>query len=220
MRAAFLVAAKDLRVEGRTRDLVNAMLLLALLVLAVGLVAYHDLHERAVVASGVLWTAVVFASALASARSFANERDRGTLDVLLGAPADRGDIFLGKTIAHATLLLAVETAVLPLYAWLSPDLGGVALGTLAVIAVLATVGLAAAATILAAVATAARAREALVPVLLLPVAMPVVISAIHATTAAFEGAGLSEVAGEAALLAGFAIIVLALGWYLFEEVVA
>src|SRR5207248_6269468 len=78
-----LVARKDLAVEWRARETLVPTLLVGLVVVAVGLLAFHDVAERRAVAAGTLWLALAFASGVGLARAVGAAKDRGTLDVLL-----------------------------------------------------------------------------------------------------------------------------------------
>src|SRR5207248_2590813 len=95
------VLAKDLRIEWRTKDALTAMLVFSFLVLVTFNFAL-DLRPEvmAAVGPGVLWVAVVFASTLGLGRTFAVERDQGTLDGLLMAPLDRGALFLATLVSN------------------------------------------------------------------------------------------------------------------------
>ncbi|HVM44820.1 MAG TPA: heme exporter protein CcmB, partial [Candidatus Thermoplasmatota archaeon] len=173
------VLRKDLLAEARSRETLVPLLLLALLVGAVGLLAFHDVHDRAVVASAVIWTALAFSAALALARAFGAERDRGTLDTLLALPIDRAALFFGKSAASAALLLATAALVLPLYYVASGDAAPAP--AFVAFVVLGSIGLALVGTMLSALAAQARSRDLMLPVLLFPLLVPLLIAAIHGT---------------------------------------
>src|SRR5262249_22907048 len=138
------------------------------------------------VAPGVLWVTFIFAGMLTLGRTFARERERGALQGLLLAPLDRGALFLAKLLVNLILLGLVDAAATPAFVALynltlraGPLLAVVLLGTLG----FATVG-----TLFAAVAANTRAREALLPLLLFPVLVPVIIGAVKATGESVAGA--------------------------------
>src|SRR5205085_527086 len=126
-----------------------------------------------VIAPGVLWLALVFAGLVAFGRTFAAERDQGSLESLLLTPASRAAIFLGKALAAAILLLACEVVLVPGLALFfgTPIASPTLVGALA----LATVGMAALGCLFAALAAQTRARELLLPVLALPLWIPFVV---------------------------------------------
>ena len=95
LRAVGAVIWKDLAAELRSRELLSAMLVFALLVILIFNFALElDLATRQTVTSGVLWVTFAFAGTLGLNRSMAVEKDRGCLDGLLLAPVDRErDVF-------------------------------------------------------------------------------------------------------------------------------
>lgn len=216
--AAFRLAAKDLAVEWRTRELLDAALLgaLALTVVAgVSLAAVPETPERA---AAVLWTGVVVASLVPLARSFTGEVDRGTLEVLLALPVDRGAVLLGKVLSNLVVTLAAAAVVLLGYALL---FGGTLDGWPGLVptVLLGALGLSVAGSVLASIAAQARGREALLPVLLFPLLLPVLLSAIPASIHALRGDGPARFAGELQLLVGYDVLLLVAAVLLFEHVV-
>lgn len=216
-RKVWAVARKDLLIEWRSRDVVSSAVVFTLLVLLIFNFAL-DLTGDAVraVAPGVLWVTFVFAGMLTLGRTFARERERGALQGLLLAPLDRGALYLAKLLVNLVLLGAVEAAALPAFVALynlAPRLGAV----LAVVA-LGTVGFAAVGTLFAAVAANTRAREALLPLLLFPILVPVIIGAVKATGDSLPGAA-ADGPPWLGLLVAFDAIFLALSYATFEYVI-
>ncbi|MSQ15232.1 MAG: cytochrome C biogenesis protein, partial [Dehalococcoidia bacterium] len=171
---------KDLLLEMRTKDLFIGMSLFALVTLVVFNFAFDLRREQAVdAAPGVLWVAVIFAGVLGIGRTISAERDMGTLEGLLLAPVDRGNIYIGKLVANLIFMGVVETLVFILFGALF-NLPILQPGILPV-AFLGTFGFAAVGTLLAGVSANSRARELLLPILLLPIVVPVMIAAVEAT---------------------------------------
>src|SRR5690606_35456609 len=101
LQAALAIAAKDLRAELRSRELVNSMVLFALLSILIFSFALElDRVARHEAIAGVLWVTIVFASILGLNRSMALEREQGGLNALLLAPISRAAIFCGKLAAN------------------------------------------------------------------------------------------------------------------------
>jgi heme exporter protein B len=205
LRKVWAVAAKDLLVELRTWEMVSAMLVLAVLVLGEFSFAldFHGATARAA-APGVLWATVVLSGSLALSRSLARERDERCLDGLRMAPVDPAVIWGGKALGALLVMVAVEGVLLPLMVVLF-DVPLLRPGILRVLA-LGTVGYAAVGTLVAAMAASTRAREVLLPVLLLPLVMPVLIAAVRATSALLAGAPPTEVAGWTRLLVVYDLV--------------
>ena len=188
LRATLLVAARDVRSEARTRTVLQGVAFYAALAaLLFSFALGPDTETLRRFAPGLLWLALVLASLLAVGRSFTSERESGTLETLLLYPVAREALFLGKLLATFAVLLVVAVLALALmtalYTLPWPD----NLPLLAAAVVLGSLGLALAGTFYGALSSQLRAREALVPMLLLPVLVPLLIAATEVTDAAFSG---------------------------------
>lgn len=218
-RAALLVAEKDLRVEVRTRTVAQGVVFYALLAaLLFSFALGPDSETLRRFAPGLLWLALTLASLLAVSRSFASERELGTLETLLLYPVPREALFLGKLLATFAVLLVVGVVALAAMAALYTLPWPGAIGRLVAALLLGSLGLALAGTFYGAVSAQLRAREALVPMLLLPVLVPLLIAATAVTDAAFTGGGST---GWLQLLAVFDVVLLTVALavfpYLFDE---
>ena len=198
---------KDLLLELRARDTLPAMLLFVLSVLVV----FHFVlpsNPSGLAAKGMLWIAIVFTALLGLARAFAAEREQGVIDGLVLAPSDRSAIWVGKAIALLVFLVLAEVIALPAFALFFAGISG---GTIAGVA-LADLGIAAVGTLLAGMSAASRARELLLPLLFLPLAIPIVIGGVGAS-----------VAGHPAKYLGFLALYDAIfglvAWASFEDVI-
>ena len=171
---------KDIRCELRSKQTWTGMGLFALLVLVIFNFAFDlRVDNKAAIAPGVLWVAFVFASLLGLGRTIAAEREKGSMDRLLLCPVDRKAVYLAKLLGNLLFIGVVEIVALPVYA----ALFNVPLfaGALLPVVLLGTLGIAAIGTLFSAMAAATRARELLLPVLVFPLIVPVVISAVRAT---------------------------------------
>jgi heme exporter protein B len=214
LRDALLVAGKDLRIETRSRVALQQILpfgALVVVLFAFALDSDRTLLVRA--APGLFWAAVLLASLLALSRSFAIEEANRARDGLRLSGLDGGAVFVGKAGAIAVELVALElvlgVAVVVLY---DVALRGVLV--LACAALAATVGLAAAGTVYGVLAGGLRARETLLPLLVLPAVTPVVLGATRAFGAALDGVA-SEAWPWVQLLAAFAVLSVAAGIVVF-----
>jgi heme exporter protein B len=170
------LARKDLLLELRARDTLPAMLLFVVSTLVIfHFVLPGDSSELA--ATGLLWVALVFTALLGLSRAFTAEREQGVIDGLVLAASDRSAIWLGKAISILVFLGLAEVVALPAYDILYGDIDG---GLIAGVA-LADLGIAAVGTLLAAMAAASRARELLLPLLFLPLAIPIVVGGVGAS---------------------------------------
>ncbi|MBV8064870.1 MAG: heme exporter protein CcmB [Actinobacteria bacterium] len=201
------LARKDLLLELRARDTLPAMLLF---VVATFVVFHFALpaHSSQLAASGLLWVAIIFTALLGLGRAFVPEREQRTLDGLVLAPCDRSAIWLAKAIATFAFLAAAEVVALPVFALFFHGLHPATVGAVA----LADVGICAVGTFLGAMAVATRARDLLLPLLFLPLAIPVVVGGVGASVADSPGRYL-------AFLALYDAVFGLLCWAAFEYVV-
>jgi heme exporter protein B len=185
---ALAILRKDLAIELRTKESVPAMALFTVTVF----VLFHFGLDRDTLdgelASGVLWVTLLLAAVIGVTRLFATEREQGGIDGLLLAPVDRTALWLAKAAALFAYLVALELVAVPAFGilLLGPDLLE-ALPVLTVILLAANVGLAAIGALVSALAAETRARELIVPLLLLPLVVPLLISAASATEPLLRG---------------------------------
>jgi heme exporter protein B len=194
------LARKDLLLELRAKETLPAMLLFVVAALAI----FHFALPRGAgdaAALGLLWSALVFTALLGLTRAFVPEREQGMFDALVLAPCDRSAIWLAKALAVLAFLAAAEVVALPAFAAFFSGIGG---RTVAAVA-LADVGIAAVGTLFGAMAVAGRARELLLPLLFLPMAVPIVVGGVG---------------GYLWFLALYDAIFVILAWATFEYVVA
>jgi len=217
-RALSAVVWKDLAAELRSRELLSAMLVFALLVILIFNFALElDARERANVTSGVLWVTFTFAGTLGLNRSMAIEKDRGCLDGLLLAPVDRSAIYFGKAIGNLIFMLVVEVIVLPVYSVLyNTNLFNPGL---ILVVLLGSIGYVAVGTLLASMAVQTRTRDVLLPILLFPVVIPVVIAAVKGSGGFLQGLPMDEITPWINLLIVYDVIFTALAFMVFDYVV-
>jgi len=210
LREAALVAGKDLRIERRSRVALQQIVPFAaivVLLLAFALDSDSTMLPRA--APGLFWAAIFLATVLAIGRSFGVEEANRARDGLRMSGLDGGSIFVGKAVAVAVELFLLEVvvgiAVVVLY---DVTIRGVLVLVCAAFA--ATIALAATGTVYGVLAGGLRARETLVPLLVLPAVMPVMLGATRAFQAALDNAP-SDAWPWVQLLAVFAVLVCAAG---------
>jgi heme exporter protein B len=209
---------KDLRAELRSRELVGSMGLFALLsVLIFSFALELNRQARLESVSGVLWVTIVFASILGLNRSMAMERDQGNLDALLLAPVPRMAIYAGKFIGNtvftlivALVLLLVLTVIFNLQVFNS---------LLLIVLPLGAIGFSAVGTLLAAMSVQTRARESLLPIVMIPIILPLLLAAVRATTYILNGADSEFWLPWFSILLVLDVIFTVLGFLLFEFVV-
>ncbi len=217
-RATGAVLWKDLSAELRSRELLSAMLVFALLVILIFNFALElNAKARTEVTAGVLWVTFAFAGTLGLNRSMAIERDRGCLDGLLLAPVDRSAIYFGKALGNLAFMLIVEAIVLPTYSLLY-NVNLFQPGLLAVI-LLGSIGYVAVGTLLASMAVQARTRDILLPILLFPVVIPVLVAAVKGSSGFLQGLEMSDIWPWIHLLITYDVIFTAVAYMVFDYVV-
>ncbi len=221
--AVLAMARKDLRQELRSRAATVATLFfsgitLVMMAFALG----RDPRLMALAAPGVLWVALVFAGVISSAQSFQADAEEGAFDQTLSLPVSRAAIYLGKLLANWLFLTVLGLLIAPVALTLygSSGLSGLWAFPLIVLNIaLGALGFSTVATFYAALTANLNAREALLPVLMFPVVVPILLAAVRATEA-LTGSPDHGPAGEwLLLLAGFDLVYLVLCTSLFHLVV-
>lgn len=221
-RIALAIAAKDARAEIRGRHATVSTLFFAAVVLLVfGIALGPDAARLAAAAPGLLWLAILFAGILAVSRLHLLETDDGALEHLALYPVPRRAIYLGKAVGGFAAMLAIGLLVLGAVAVLfAVDVVAAGPALLATV-VLGALGVAAVGTFYAGITVRLRAREVLLPLLILPVLAPLLLAAVNATEAALAGDPFGELPAWLQLLVGFDVIMLAAGLatygYLLED---
>jgi heme exporter protein B len=182
VRAVVAIARKDLLVELRTKESVPSMALFAVTTFVIFHFGLDRDRLEGELAAGVLWVTLLFAAILGINRLFVAEREQGGFDGILMAPIERTSLLIAKAGALVVYLVALELIALPVFALFFIDEGfWAALPRLAVVTLLADLGLAVVGAMLASIAVHTRARDLLLPILLLPLIVPAVIAAAAAT---------------------------------------
>ncbi len=218
LRQIAALAAKDIRSELRSRQVVGTTVVFALMILVIFNFAF-DLERSQMdrLAPPMLWVAVTLAAVLGLNHVFGKEKEQASLEGILLCPADRGAIYFGKLLGALTFTTAMEAAVLPIFVVFT-DQSMFSVGPLLAL-LLGTVGFLAVGTLFAAVSSNARTREILLPILLFPIATPILVAGVEVTGMGLRGEPFSELAGWLGLLAAFDLVFLVLCPMLFEYVV-
>jgi len=208
---------KDLISEWRTRETISSMLFFALIVILVFSFSFAmDQDAARQLIAGIIWIAFTFTGIIGIGKSFTSELQNDCLESLQMSPVPKGAIYLGKVTANFLFMLAVDILLFPLFViFFNLDVVE-GLGTLFIIFVLATLGLSAVGTLFSALTVQIRAREVMLPVLLLPLAVPVMIAAVEATRGTLNGDPYEFYSQWLHLLVIFDIIFTVVSFWLFE----
>jgi heme exporter protein B len=207
IRHALWIAAKDLRIELRAREIVPTMTLFASLVAVLSSMAlFVDEETGRLVAPGVLWIAIAFSGTLGLSRTWSREREEGALKGVLLSPVAPGALFLGKALGALAFVLVTELVVAPLVAIMLHAPVGEHLGAFALLVLLGTVGFVAAGTLFGAMTARTRARDLVLAVVLYPLVSPALLCGVAATRDVFGSASLAQVADWLKLLIAFDLV--------------
>jgi len=209
------IAWKDLKSEFRTKQMLNSMMMFAFLVIVIFSFAFGEkgqiyipylkMNIVELLAPGMLWITFTFAGMLGLSRSFAVEKEEGCLEGLKLCPVERSEIYNGKVVSNTVLMFIMEATTVPISIVLfNYDFKNI-LGLMLVL-ILGTLGFIFVGTLLSALTVNTRTRELLLPVILFPVLIPMILSAVTATGKALATNDLSEMTGELQMLAIYVII--------------
>jgi heme exporter protein B len=219
---AWAIARKDLLAELRGKHAAVSTLTFAGIVLFLfGFALGPDSQRLAQAAPGLLWLGLVFAGLLAVGRLHEIEMEDGAMEQLALYPIDRRSIYAGKALAGGIAVLVLGVILVPLVAVLYAVNVVPALPVLALTVLLGAIGFAAVTTFYAGLTVRMRAREVMLPLLVLPIVAPLLLAAVKATTAALSGDPLGELPAWLQLLAAFDVVMAVAGagtyGYLLEE---
>ena len=219
-RQVWLIFRKDLHIELRSGEVSATTTFFALLVVILSSLAfYRGPSTRSLVAAGVIWLTVAFSAVLALGRTWQREREEGALEAILVAPIARSAIFTGKALGVLAFLVLVELVVVPLSALLfALDLRTYGPG-LALIALFATPGVAAAGTLFGSMTVRTRARDLILAIVLFPLMAPTLLAAVAATRDLLGGASVAELGDYFKLLAVFDLAFITGGLTLFGTLI-
>ncbi|HEV7520734.1 MAG TPA: heme exporter protein CcmB [Candidatus Angelobacter sp.] len=214
-RLTWINVTKDLRLEWRSRDVFNSMMFFALVVVVVFSFSFEREDSRPVM-GGLIWIAFLFSTTMALNQSWARELRNGVLDAYRVSPAPAEALFLGKCLGNFILIMLLECLMAPLFV-VFYNLSSVGpLWQLLLVAVLGTWALVVNGTFFAAMSIRTRNRELMLPLLLLPISLPAVISMVTGTTQVLSGEGSPAV--QLKFLAGFCVIFTTACFLLFDTV--
>jgi heme exporter protein B len=218
-RAAGVILAKELRLELRTRELLNATVVFGIVVVVLFSFAFDPtVAESRRYGPGLLWIAFLFAGSLMLHPSFAREQSNDTLDALRLAPISSFAILLGKMLANFIFLSVAEIILVPVFSVLyNVSLSGI-VGRLILVLVLGTIGIVVTGTVFAAIVAHSRMRELMLPLLLLPILAPLLIASVEATASLFADPPALDRAW-VTFLAAFDVVFMTASWLLCDFLV-
>lgn len=220
-RQTLALVRKDLRLEARTKETIVAMGLFALVAMVIFQFAVGQrVPDSTAVAGGIIWATVAFTAVLGVGRTWVPEREQRVLDGILCAPVPRLVMLVARVIVIGLFLLLVQVVIVPLaVVFFVRDVAPVDIALVAGVCVLADLCIAVAGALLASMSVFSRARELVIPVLLLPSLVPVVIAAAGATHAVLGPAHeMGEYLGYCRFLAVYALVFSLVAYATFDHI--
>jgi heme exporter protein B len=209
--------AKDIRLEWRSKDAINAMLFFALLVVVIFSFAFDpNAEESRRIAGGLVWVAFLFAAVVALNQTWARELRNQVLDAYRVSPSPANPLFLAKALGNLIFVGALEALMTPLFIGFFKLRAIGPAWQLVPIALLGTWALVVNGTFFAAISLRTRSREIMLPLLLFPVSVPALLGMVNATTAVLTGEYSARV--WIALLLAYDVVFTIASLYLFETV--
>ena len=213
-RKLWRITRKELQTELRAREAIGAMAAFSVLAVVIFGLAFDLAPRMDLIVPGILWGILLFAGVLGLNRSFGAEVDKGSLAALLLAPMDRSAVYFGKVLANFLFILATQVIVLPIMLvifdinlfrlWI---LVGLFLGILGYVFV---------GTLFAALTVSVRARESMLPILLLPVMMPLFVAGVGLTALVLNDREFGDFDHWLLMLATYDIIFLVIAYMVFD----
>ena len=214
----FAIFWKDILSEIRTKEIVTAVLVFALLVIVIFNFAFEPgAGTTGLAAPGILWVAFTFAGILGLNRIFATEKENSRLAGLMLCPVDHTVIYWGKLAGSFSFMLVIEIIITPIFLVLLNL--PLFLPRLFLIIVLATLGFTSVGTLFSALSINIRARDIMLPILFLPVIVPVMIAAVKTTASVLAGNPWGDMLTWLGIMIVFDVIYLVIATLVFEFVI-
>ena len=222
MKEFWYLAKKDLLIEFRTKQMLNSMLIFSLLIIVIFNYSFSNMLYKvdiSDIAPGILWIAFTFAGMLGLSRSFASEKEDGCLDGLKLCPVDPSAIYLGKVSSNLVIMFIIEAIIIPLFIVLFNFRDITGLGGLVVIVLLGTLGFIVVGTLFSALTVNMRTREILLPVILFPIIIPLIMSAVMGTQKVLMDGSIMSAINEIRILVVYDTVFLIASLLVFEYII-
>ncbi|HEY3453362.1 MAG TPA: heme exporter protein CcmB [Bryobacteraceae bacterium] len=181
IRHALLIARKDLALELRTKESLNAAGAFAIVILVLFSFAFEETEQIKEIGGGLLWLVFAFAGALIFNRSFARELPNDCLDTLLASPLSPASLVTGKALANFVMLLAMELISIVIFGIFFNVNWTRHIGELSLVFALGTWGISILGAVFGALTVNLRLRELMLPIIIYPLLVPLLIAAIELT---------------------------------------
>jgi len=221
MTNAFLaLLSKDVKLELRSKEFLGVTFMFALLVIIIFNFAFTlTPQNRPELSAGILWIAFLFSGTLGLGRSFQVEKENEAFQALLLTPVDRMVIYWAKLAGNLIFLTAIQAVIIPIFILLYNLNVMEQFFKMSAVLLLGDFGFMTLGTILSAISVNLRARELLMPVLLLPLLVPLIIFAVSATSILIQHGSMDVYNSRVHLLIAFDVIFFVVSSLTFEYIV-
>ncbi len=219
MSAVKAIFLKEIKIEFRSKQMINSALILSLMILASFRFAFSAIDISVTpLASAIIWITFFFSGMFSLAPTYRREVEQGTREALLLSPISPASIYLGKYLANLVVILALNMFSLVLFfvffSITVPDLPA-----LLIIIIMGTVGFVALGNLISAISSNLSQSSIMLPVLLIPILLfTIVMASVNATAEIFAGGHLPDVMNGIKLILAFDIVFLASGYLLIDYV--
>lgn len=218
-KALFTIVKKDVLMEMRTKEVVNASLVFAiLLVIVFSFIMEPGSEVEKKIAGGIFWMAVTFSGILGLNKTMMSELEGGNFEALMLAPVDKSAIFFGKVISNMLVLILLEIILIPLFL-VFYSINIVSHPLMIAVLFLATYGYALVGTLFSMISVRTNSREIMLPLLFLPIMIPILIAAILSTNIFISGSDIIYSYNWIKLTAVFDIIFTAVIFGIFSAII-
>ena len=207
--------AKEFSLEARSKEIIATMAVFSILLVILFSFAFYTDAERAqVYAPGILWITVLFSGTLGLNRLFDKEMEAGALESLLLGASHVRLVFLSKAIVHFILTMGVVCLTLPtlvLFFRLEVVQPGLLLASLG----LGTLGFSFLGTLFASTLCYARMKDVLLPLIVYPLAVPVLVAGVKSSGGILQELPVDEVHAWMLFMVGYDILFVCASTYLY-----
>lgn len=213
------IVKKDILMEVRTKQVINAALVFAVLFVVVFSFTMEigsNMEQK--LSGGIFWVSVAFAGILSFNKTIGSETDNGSFEALMLAPVDKSAVFFGKVISNMLFLLLVEVILIPLFL-VFYNVFIISHPLMAAVIILSTYAYSLIGTLFSIISVRTSSKEIMMPVLFLPFMVPVIIAAVLATNVFILGGQIQFSYNWIKLTAVFDIIFTAIIYGIFSLII-
>ncbi len=207
---------KDLRLELRTKNALNAILMFGVTTLTVVSFSLGQSGLSPKLMSALFWIIMFFSAMSGLAQTFIREEETGT-SLILNLTAEPNSIYIGKLLFNLTLLITMTSIITPMFFIFTDAPTGNILPFI-VILVLGILGLVSATTLVAAIISKASVKGALFAVVSFPILMVLLMVLVGATEKIFDNQNLAAASSDIQFLIAYVVVMTTISLLLFKFV--